>query len=506
MSDAAADRAFDLLVVGGGIFGVAAAREAALNGWSVVLCERGDLAEETSSRSSKLLHGGLRYLERFELGLVREALAERTTTARLAPHLARPLPFLAPVFEGARVGPLKLRAGLFLYDRLAGTPKEFRRAWLRAAAATEAEPHLRARGLRGAGRYFDFQTFDSRLTAEIAIAAARKGAVVLTRAEVAELKGGPPDLFTATVRSRDAGGGADVRTFRVRAKAVIAATGPFSDLFRSKVSSAATPRARLTSGTHVVLPRALRSHGLILEARSDGRVFFVLPFEGRTLVGTTDRDFRGDPSNPRVEDDDVDYLLDEVGAALDGVAFKRSDVLSSFTGVRALFRDGEGLPSSTSREQTIFEEPRGVVHVLGGKLTTWRPIGRALVEAARKTVQKPLDDGRASENSPLPGGDGPTPTPEALARAFAIDLPTAARIAARYGARAEDVLAPIRDDERLREPIGPTLPELRAELRHLRTAEFATTVEDALRRRLPRLLVDRVAPEDLAAAARALRG
>lgn len=498
------DRTFDLLVVGGGIFGAGAAREAALNGWSVCLCERGDLAEETSSRSSKLLHGGLRYLERGEFGLVREALRERAATSAVAPHLARPLPFLAPVFEGARVGPLKLRAGLWLYDLLARSPAELRRGWFDADDARVAEPALTARGLRGAGRYFDFQTFDSRLVAEIAVAAAERGAAILTRAEVVDLRGGPPDAFAAEVRDRRTGG-----SFVVRARAVIAAVGPFSDRFRAKAATSAKPCTRLTSGAHVVLPGVLRSHGLVLTARSDGRVFFVLPFEGRTLVGTTDRDFDGDPADPRASEDDVRYLLDEANAALDGAPIRREDVIATFCGVRTLARDDAEHPSSTSREQTVFEEPRGVVHVIGGKLTTWRPIARSLVEAAARTVGRGLDDGTRGRTTPLPGaatrdgrpfdaGDEAT----TLARSFGIDLVVARRLVGRYGVKAADVLAPAREDRALLEPVGATLPELRAELVYLRDREFARTAEDALRRRLPRLLTDRVSAADLAEAER----
>lgn len=505
----AAGRTFDLLVVGGGVFGAGAAREAALNGWSVCLAERGDLGEETSSRSSKLLHGGLRYLERGDFSLVRESLRERAGTARLGPHLARPLPFLAPVYRGARVGPLKLRAGLFLYDLLARPPADIRRGYLDADEALRAEPRLKPEGLRGAGRYFDYQTFDSRLTAEIAVAAAHRGAKILLRTEVEDVTGGPPDLFTIALRDRRSGEG-----FTVRAKAVIAAVGPFSDLFRTRRNPRATREARLTSGAHVVLPAVLRSHALVLTARSDGRVFFVLPFEGRTLIGTTDRDFTGDPADPQASAEDVRYLLDEANAVFAGAPFRAEDVIASFAGVRTLALDGPEHPSSTSREQRVFEEPRGLVHIVGGKLTTWRPIARSLVEAAARTVGRPLDDGALGRTRPLPGGDdrglsagGASDLAEAvrLGRLLALPEPTVRRIVGRYGCRALDVLRLVETDRALGEPIGPSVPEIAAELVHLAGHEFAETSVDALRRRLPRLLIDRVLPADLAQADRRIR-
>jgi glycerol-3-phosphate dehydrogenase len=493
----AADRTFDLLVVGGGIFGCGAAREAALNGWSVCLCEREDLAFETSSRSSKLIHGGLRYLEGFETGLVRQSLRERAVLQRLAPNLVRPLPFLVPVREGARVGPWKLRAGLALYDLLARAAPGVRRKWLTGDEAVRAEPALDPAGLRGAGRYFDFQAFDSRLVSAIARAAVERGAAVLTRADVVELAGGPPDEFTATVQPRDGAGSA----FRVKARAVLATVGPFSDRFRAKVARAADRRVRLTSGAHVVLPKVLGTHALTLTARSDGRVFFLLPFFGRTLAGTTDRDFDGDPEDPATDEKDVEWLLAEANAALGGRPFGRADVIASFTGLRALARDGATHPSKTSREQNVFEQPKGCVHVIGGKLTTWRLIARELVERAAPWVGKALDDGTASRTTPLPGTEVlDANRVAALAREFGADHQAVAALAARFGEDGRAILELARSGEATLEPTGTTLPESGAVLVHLARTELAQTAEDALRRRLPRLLTDRVAHGDLAKA------
>jgi glycerol-3-phosphate dehydrogenase len=491
----ASERTFDLLVIGGGIFGAGAAREAALNGWSVCLCERSDLAFETSSRSSKLIHGGLRYLERLETGLVRQALRERAVLRRIAPNLVWPLPFLAPVGAGARVGPLRLRAGLALYDLLARAEPAMRRRWLDPAEALRAEPALEPAGLRGAGRYFDFQTFDSRLVVAIARAARDRGAVILTRTDVVDLAGGPPDAFRATIRPA-AGGPSQV----VRARAVIAAVGPHTDRFRRSLSGSGD-RARLTSGSHVVLPAVLRTHALTLTARADGRVFFLMPFFGRTLAGTTDRDHEGDPADPRTEERDVDYLLSEANLAIGGSPFRREDVIASFTGLRTLQRDDSDHPSKTSREQSVFEEPAGCIHVIGGKLTTWRLIARELVERAAAHARRPLDDGSLSRSTRLPGTDVPPPErADALAREFGADRATVAALAARFGEDAQGILEIARSGAASLDPIGPTIPESGAVLVHLARHEMCETAEDALRRRLPRLLTDRVAPGDLAIA------
>lgn len=495
-AEAAADRTFDLLVVGGGIFGCGAAREAALNGWSVCLCEREDLAYETSSRSSKLIHGGLRYLEHFEIGLVRQALRERAVLQHLGPNLVKPLPFLVPVHEGARVGPWKLRAGLSLYDLLARASPAMRRKWLSPADVLRAEPAIAPAALTGAGRYFDYQAFDSRLVAAIARTARDRGAMIVTRAEVTDLAGGA-GAFRATVTPRAGPGGA----FVVKARAVLATVGPFSDRFREAAARAPDRRARLTSGTHIVLPTALRSHALTLTAQSDGRVFFLIPFFGRTLAGTTDRDFDGDPSNPATEEQDVDWLLSETNLALGNRRFERADVIASFTGLRTLARDDSANPSATSREQTVFEQPDGCVHVVGGKLTTWRLIARELVERAAPHVGKALDDGTLSRTTPFPGAEVlDDARVAAIAREVGADRGAVAPLAARFGADARGILEIARSGEATLDPIGPTIPESAAVLVHLARNEMARSAEDALRRRLPRMLTDRVDAGDLAKA------
>lgn len=388
------DRSFDVLVVGGGAFGCGVAREAALNGLSVALVERDDLASGTSSRSSKMIHGGLRYLERFDFGLVRQALRERSVLAELAPDLVHPCPFLVPITGTAPRGPLKVRAGLLLYDLLAGFPKGRTRSMHSPRSLCELEPAIADQGLRGGGRFWDWLAFDSRLVAEVAAAASEAGATIMTRVS-ADPPTGEPGAFDVRLTDRIHGD-----RVTVRAKAVVATTGPWSDAWRQRAAPDAAPRSRLTSGVHVVVPRITREHAIVVNARSDGRVFFLLPFFGRTLIGTTDRDVHGRPDDVVPEERDVAYLLEETNGLMT-TTLAREDVISSFAGVRSLARDTSGSPSSTSREQRVFEDPEGVVHVVGGKLTTWRLIARELLERVARRTGLTIDDGRLSRTTPI---------------------------------------------------------------------------------------------------------
>ena len=395
----ALEREFDVLVVGGGVFGAGVAREAALNGLDVALVEQDDLGGATSSASSKMIHGGLRYLENLEFGLVRQALRERAVQEALAPGLVHPTPFLAPVYDGASRGLLKLRAGLWLYDRLARPTPDRRRSMHDAASLTALEPTLSPEGLRGGGRFWDWQTYDSRLVAEIAARAGEAGAVIVTRARAAAPRGSI-GRFSVEVTDRRTQG-----RVQVRAKSVIAAVGPWSDSYRKHCEPASRPRTRLVSGIHLVVPRVLHDHAVVVNARSDGRVFFLLPFFGRTLIGTTARDVTGRPEDITVEEADVRYLLQETNRILDDRALRREDVISAFVGARTLATDDDANPSKTSREQQIWEEPSGVVHVIGGKFTTWRLIARELLERAVDAAGLSIDDGTLSLTTPIVQGE-----------------------------------------------------------------------------------------------------
>ncbi len=300
---------FDVLVIGGGINGAGIARDAALRGLRTALVEQGDLASGTSSRSSKLIHGGLRYLEQGHVRLVLEACRERERLRRLAPHLVRPQRFVYPVYAGGPVSKLKLGLGLFAYDLLAGWWSVARHRMLSAAATHEAEPTLRTDGLRGAGCYWDAQTDDARLVLETALAAASEGAVVASYAGVTALVRSGGRLTGARVIDRLSG-----EAIEVRAAVVVNAAGPWVDRVTA-LDEPAAPRLRLTKGVHVLVRRDRIGHrdAIVLHARRDRRVMFVIPWGEVSLIGTTDTDHVGGPDTPPVvEPDDVAYLLETV--------------------------------------------------------------------------------------------------------------------------------------------------------------------------------------------------
>jgi glycerol-3-phosphate dehydrogenase len=489
---------YDLLVVGGGIFGAGVAREAALHGWRTLLVERGDLGEGTSSRSSKLIHGGLRYLEQARIRMVRESLRERLVLADLAPHLAWPLPFLVPVHAGGRLGRLRLRLGLWLYDRLARAPTAYASRMLSASELSSRAPALRTGGLLGGGCYFDWQTLDSRLVLECALAAEESGARILTRTEASAAEGDPSVGYTVALR--DLAGGT---TWTAQARSLALTVGPWTGAW-SRLGGGSGPPARLVSGVHVVVPEISADAAWLLTSALDGRVFFVLPFFGRTLIGTTDRDT--DSPEPPLEARDLDYLLESTNAALGDRRLAREDVISAFQGVRVLAGGRKTRPSRATRDEEIRVLANGAVAVAGGKLTTWRLTAHRILERLARSAGLPLDDGTRSRRTPLPGGcfgrhSDRAATVAALAAEGGIDPSAAGALLQRYGSRAAGIARLLREDPRLRRPVSPRIPETAGEYLWLVRHEHARSLEDVLRRRTPRRLTDRLARSDLEAAA-----
>lgn len=408
------DRPVDLLVIGGGIHGAATARDAARRGLSVVLAERSDLAQGTSSRSSKLIHGGIRYLETGQFGLVREALAERAILLRTAPHLVRPLPFVLPFFRGDRRPPLVVRAGLWLYDRLAGAGRDepgvlpaHRR--LTVAEARGLEPDLPPAGLSGAALFHDAQMDDARLAVAHAVDAAAAGARVLVHTAVTALARREAG-WRATL-TRD-----DGAVEALGARLVVNAAGPWADAVRGLRGGPARRALRPTRGSHVVVPALTRAHALLLFA-ADGRVFFVLPYGARSLVGTTDVDFAGDPDTV-TPGEDVRLLRAEIERRWPG---RGGPPGRAFAGLRPLLA-GEGrgpvLPWLNTRESRILEED-GMLSLVGGKYTTARrlaerAVDRCVVRLGADRRVRPC----STATAPLPA------RPDGLEAAAAARLPT----------------------------------------------------------------------------------
>jgi glycerol-3-phosphate dehydrogenase len=486
----------DVLVVGGGINGAGIARDAAMRGLRTALVERGDLASGTSSRSSKLIHGGLRYLEQGHVRLVLEAVRERERLRHLAPHLVRPQEFLFPVYRDGPVGLVKLAAGLWAYDALAGWWSVKRHRMLGRSKVAALEPRLRREGLRGGGLYFDYRTDDARLVLETALAAGREGAVVVSYAAVTALE--KQDGRITGARIEDRLGGA---AFSVRARVVVNAAGPWVDRVAA-LDAPAPPRLRLTKGVHVIVPRARvgNTSALVLHAVQDGRVMFVIPWGDVVLVGTTDTDHPGPDVTPTVEPSDVAYLLDTVNHFFPEARLAPADVVSAFAGLRPLIAPPPGStlsPSSVSREEEIFESPSGLVSLAGGKLTTYRLIAAAVVD---RVVARLRGEGDARRFAPCRTGDVPLPgggaDPDALAAAavsrdgHGLAPNVIGHLAGRYGSRLAELLGLVARDRRLGEPLVGGLPERRAEVVSAVESEWALTLEDVLRRRTQVALTD----------------
>ena len=472
------EEVFDLLVIGGGINGAGVARDAVLRGMSVALIERGDFAIGTSSRSSKLIHGGVRYLEQGDIALVLEACRERDLLrTRIAPHIVRAQPFVFPLYEDGDLSPWRLRAGLTLYDLLAGFRNVHAHRMLSPEEVERLEPALLADGLVGGAHYYDCWTDDARLTLETALAARSGGAAVLNHAEVIALeKDSAGRLAAARVRDRLQG-----RTTRVRARVFVNTSGPWLDRVRRLDDAGAPPRLRLTKGVHAVFDRRRvgNRHAVVIRG-VDGRVMFVIPWQNHTLAGTTDTFYDDDPERVRADDEDIEYILAAVNRAFPNAALGRDDIISTYAGLRPLVAPEDELDESDiSREDAIFESPAGLISLGGGKLTTHRRVAEHIVDLAARRIGRRAGRCR-TDHVPLPGAAGIVPGP-------ALEEPPSSyeeHLRSRYGGVAPEVAALVRGDASLRERLTTDLPDLRVEVVHAVEHEMAMTLEDVLLRRL----------------------
>jgi len=361
------DEPLEVLVVGAGIVGAGVARDAACRGFATALVDRGDFAAGTSGKTSRLVHGGLRYLRNYRFGLVRRAVRERDLLLRNAPGLVHPLPFLIPSYVDRGPGRLLLRFGLFLYDFLSREKTLPRRSWLSPQEAREHEPQIAAERLAGAGLYYDAGTDDSRLVLAVVQDAAKAGAIVANHIQVQGLVRKEDRVVGAHLQDAMTGG-----SFTASSRSVVNATGVWLDDLRT---GGLMPTIRPTKGTHIFVPRSKigNRHALALTAKRDGRVVFVLPWDDLALVGTTDTDFHGDPNRVVPDAGDVAYLLDTVNETFPSAHLVPDDVVSAYAGLRPLLRRGRAkAESDISRDHAIFEDRDGLISVTGGKLTTHR--------------------------------------------------------------------------------------------------------------------------------------
>ena len=474
---------FDVLVIGGGITGAGSARDAAMRGLAVALVERDDFGSGTSSRSSRLVHGGLRYLEHGDFHLVFESSRERRILLRIAPHLVRPQAFIWPVYEDARVPAWKLAAGLFVYDALALFRNVGPGRRLPVGTILQMEPAIRQAGLVGGARYFDAATDDSRLTLANARAAAEAGAAVANHVEVRELVTEGGTVKGAVIVDALTG-----RRIQVAARAVINASGPWSDAIRQLADPEASQSLRRSKGVHLAVPRArLGNQGaLTILSPIDGRVMFILPAGSLTIVGTTETDYTGPVDRVRATRDDLTYLLRSANAYFPNARLTPDDVVSVWAGIRPLVAsDGDADAGSTSREHAITWTTPGLVTVSGGKLTTYRCMAAEVVdEVVRTTGLKPR--GRASTHRvPLPGGDFASLDAEVSAARAALGSPAVAEhLVHAYGTGWREIAATVEKNRTLGAPVAPNLPYIVAELHYAVEREMAVTLADLLIRRL----------------------
>jgi len=491
---------FDLLVIGGGVYGAWTAYDAALRGLRVALVEQDDWASATSSASSKLIHGGLRYLEYGWVGLVQRSLRERARLLRLAPHRVRPLPFLLPVFDDSRTPSWQLRLGLALYDRLGGSrdPLPDHRALPTDALRTQL-PQLAADGLRGGFSYTDAATDDGRFVLELVAGAIAAGAVAVNHVEaVSLLRDAAGAVQGATLIDR-----LDGRSFELRAAVTVAAAGPWIE---GLAGLPTTSLARLSKGVHLVMPPLPRRQAVLLTARTDGRVFFLLPWYGATLLGTTDADYRGDPARVGVDAADIDYLLAAANERCPGLEWSADDIRGCFAGLRTLRCDSSGAPSAATREWKLEQPSPGLLLPVGGKFTSARQEGELIVDRVLALL------GRAHRRSQTgrrrfpwcPSGPWRDWLPEQVQRGRALGLPVdiARSCARRYGRTVSTLFALLAERPELARRVHADAPFCDAELVHAARDEMACTLHAVLRRRVPLAILVRLDAAALDQAAR----
>ncbi|MDQ1488205.1 MAG: glycerol-3-phosphate dehydrogenase [Actinomycetota bacterium] len=541
-----ASEPFDVLVIGGGITGAGVALDAAGRGLRTALVERGDFAAGTSSRSSKLVHGGLRYLQQKEFRLVYEALAERQRLLRLAPHLVKPLPFLIPIFAAGVAGQTKARAyargigmALWMYDMTGGARIGKLHQRLSRREALELMPDLDGRKLAAGFLYYDARVDDARLTLSVVKTAASVGAVAANRVEATGLLRSGGLVQGAVLTDRLTG-----REFETRAAVVVNAAGVWADELRA-LDEGANPRSiRPAKGVHITLPagRPALDIAAVLSVPGDRRSVFVIPWGDRIYVGTTDTDYDGPLDDPQCTAADIDYLLGALNAWVTKPV-GRHEVLGAWAGLRPLVggsgpNDGgspgrgsggavpsgkAGRTADLSRRHSVRVAPSGLVTIVGGKLTTYRAMAEDTVDEAVRVMRLHSSGGGAgrrgggrrvgrvrdsrSGSTPLFGAEGYEElTEEGAAERLGLPADVVAHLAGRFGGQARTVAAMMRDRPELGERLVPGLPYLKAEAVYAIRYEMALTLEDVLSRRTRALLLDAAASAGAAASVAELMG
>lgn len=482
---------FDLLVCGGGIYGAWTAYDAALRGLKVALIDKGDWAGGTSSASSKLIHGGLRYLETFDFGLVKKSLSERQMLLKTAPHRVWPLRFNIPSYRHNRLNPLKLKAGLWLYDFLAGNLPESQQHRQHTCAEFLANfPEFSPESLSGGFSYFDAQTDDARFVVEIVDGASLSGAACVNYCEALEIIENENGIRGVLVKELQTN-----ETFEVNAHQVADTTGRWSAQFQHRPQN-----YRLAKGIHLILPRILNHQALLLTASSDGRVFFVIPWYGLTLVGTTDTDYQGNLDRIEITEQDMAYLLTEVNLALPKANWTQQDIIGKFAGLRVLQESTKEHPSSVSRDWTLSVSKTGLFSSIGGKFTSARQDAATIVDAVCRRGN--FGDQCQTFGKPFPWLST-TEYPELLeniindAKQLGIDEDSATWLVKRHGERSRQILLLCKETPKLCRRIRPELPFITADLVFCAQHEMVVHLDDLLRRRLPLLILSGLTSKEL---------
>lgn len=483
----------DVLVIGGGITGVAAARDAARRGLSVGLIERGDYACGTSSRSSKLVHGGLRYLENFDFGLVHEGCQERRLLLDRDPTHVEPLEFVYPVYAGDKAGYYQVKAGMLLYDALAVFRNIHLHKMLGTEGIQERVPGIRHQGLRGGAAYYDARMDDARYCMATARAAAREGAHLVTYCEAESIERGKGKSI---IRARDLIGNAGLR---VEARAVVIACGPWTDRVRDRLLGATRKVLAPTKGVHIVVPRARMplARSLLMRHPDDGRVVFNIPWGSTaTIIGTTDTFFDGDPSDAHADRADVDYILRVANYVFPEANLVPDDVVATYAGLRPLMLEEGVDESATSREHAVIEDEGAVFTIAGGKWTTHRRMGKDVVD---RVVQRLGLDCRPCSTAGAPVEDLGTPMVKAgdtravndLARREGLEPESVARLSQHLGRGMKLAIERMREQPELKEPVVEGQPVLMGEAFAWARHEQVLNLTDALDRRTSLALVAR---------------
>ncbi|MBA3534375.1 MAG: glycerol-3-phosphate dehydrogenase/oxidase [Ardenticatenales bacterium] len=476
------EQPFDLLIIGGGITGVGAARDAALRGYRVVLVDKRDFASGTSSKSTKLVHGGLRYLEHFEFALVFEALQERRVLLEQAPHLVQPQPILFPIYKGAENGFLKMTAGMWLYDTLSLFRNVRRHKMLGPGGVEKSVPGLRDENLTGAAHFYDANTHDARLTLANAQQAHAAGAALLTYCAVQDfLRDDEGALVGVRVRDELAG-----KDYEIHARLLLNCTGPWTDTVIQMADPSQPTRLRPTKGAHLVFSRERLplDEALMVSAPQDNRPVFIIPWRGETIIGTTDTDYEGSFDDIPVTAEDVTYLLEVANYSFPEANLTASDVQSSWAGLRPLIQDPSAeSEGATSREHEIWEAPEGLISIAGGKLTTYRIMGRQLIDVAAQKLEERvgLPERPAIDTAALPLPGAEQPLPQANPTRLPDDVWT--HLVRYYGVHVYRIAERVAKDAMLGERLIEGMPYIWAELPHAVENEQCLTADDFLARR-----------------------